>query len=102
MGRSNIFIPPGGFAGWAQQTVATHALLSPRARRAKTVRRIPGPVSPATRTKRRRAAAPAKRRRSTKAVTRARARTRKKPQRLVKGSAAAKRHMAKLRRMRKR
>lgn len=88
-----IFIPPGGFAGWAQQTVATQASLSrsPATRRRKKTTR-----KKATRKKtttRRRRAAPASRRRTTR---------RAKPARLVKGSAAAKRHMAKLRKMRKR
>ena len=79
-------IPPGGFLGWGNQTVAVQALLQPKRRttRRKTVRKK------ATRKKATRRRAPARR------TTR-----KKKPARLVKGSAAAKRHMAKLRRMRK-
>lgn len=89
-----IFIPPNGFAGHAQQTIATKALVSKPKRRPRTAKRkrvttsrIGGPVKrrkrPVTRKKRvvRRAA---------------------KPARMVKGSVAAKRHMAKLRKMRKR
>ena len=96
-----IFVPPGGFQGFAAQSIATRSLLqrvvNPRRRKAKpgaprkrvpTRKRIPG--GPVTRKRR-----PAKKR-----VARRR-RSGAKPARLVKGSAAAKRHMAKLRRMRK-
>lgn len=83
------FIPPGGFAGFAQQTAATQALLGTG--RGSTTRRK---AKPATRRKK-----PARRRPA--ARTAKRRATRKKPARLVKGSLAAKRHMAKLRRMRK-
>ena len=78
-------IPPGGFAGFAQQTPAVQALLSggQPTRRKKTTRKKTTRRNPRT----------AARRRTT--------RSRKKPARLVKGSLAAKRHMAKLRRMRK-
>ena len=92
-----IVIPPGGFLGWGQQTAATQALLAGRAptrRKRKKVTRKKRPV-------RRRRAAPASRRRRAPA-TRRKTRRAKKPAYMVKGSAAAKRHMAKLRRMRKR
>ena len=89
-----IFIPPGGFMGFAQQSVATKQLVQSAAGkgagRARTKRRSPpGPV------KRRKRVTTRKKR-----VVRRR-RNGAKPARLVKGSAAAKRHMAKLRRMRK-
>ena len=89
------FVPAGGFAGFAEQTVAVKTLVSrsvkparkdPRKRRAvarkKPVRGKRGPMTPKVR------------RRKTAA--------KKKPARLVKGSAAAKRYMAKIRKMRKR
>lgn len=90
-----FFIPPGGFFGFAQQTVAVKALIQrPKARRKPAGRRtartrIGGPVK-----RRKRATVTRKKRR----VVRSRA---AKPARMVKGSPAAKRHMAKLRRMRK-
>ena len=89
-----IFVPPGGFAGFAQQTPATQALVSrPAARKRKApVRKKRRKTTAKKRTRR-----PA-RRTSTKPRRRT---TRKKPARMVKGSAAAKRHMAKLRRMRR-
>ena len=82
-------VPPGGFVGFAQQTPAVQALLQPKRRtRRKKARRKVAKKRPARR-------APAR-------TTRARSTTarKKKPARMVKGSAAAKRHMAKLRRMR--
>lgn len=93
--QKRMFIPPGGFMGFAQQTVAVQSLLSPRAKtRAKPTR---------ARKKTRRKVAkkrPARRRTATKR-TRRKTTSRRKPARLVKGSAAAKRHMAKLRKMRR-
>jgi len=86
--RKQPLIPPGGFIGFGSQTPAVQALLrSPatRKKRRTTTRRKKT-------TTRRRKKAPTRRRRTT---------TRKKPARLVKGSLAAKRHMAKLRRMRR-
>lgn len=84
----NFIIPPGGFAGFAQQTAATQALFQ-------RAGRVGGRRSAA---KRRRTAkkkgATAKRKRTT--------RRRSTKMRLVKGSAAAKRYMAKIRRLRKR
>ena len=86
--RAILFIPPGGFAGFAQQTAATQALLgngrrngtAPKRRtRKKTAKRRP---------------AAAKKRAAPKRRAGGRAR-------LVKGSAAAKRHMANLRKMRR-
>jgi len=89
---AGMFIPPGGFQGFAQQTPAVQAMVrkSPtrkKRRKKKTTRKRATPSSLAGRTRRK----PARRR----------AAARGKPARLVKGSAAAKRHMAKLRRMRK-
>lgn len=91
MATRKVTVPPGGFAGWNQQTPATQALLSrpTKKRRRKVARKRP--------TRRRVAKKRPARRKP--AATRAR---RKKPARLVKGSAAAKRHMAKLRAMQKR
>lgn len=86
------FIVPGlGFAGLGQQTRAAQLVFQQAAGRA-GARRTSG-----TGKKRRRARAaarPAKRRAAS-------SRSRSKPARLVKGSAAAKRYMAKIRRKRK-
>lgn len=79
-----IYIPPNGFVGAGQQTQATQLIGA----------RMP---SSAPRKRRRKAAAkraaPKRRRRTAKA---------KRPARLVKGSAAAKRYMASIRRKRRR
>jgi len=83
----SIVVPPGGFAGFAQQTPATQALFQ-------RAGRIGGTRSAA---KRRRRKATAKR-----AAPKRRRRTTSKKARLVKGSAAAKRYMASIRRKRKR
>lgn len=81
-----LIVPPGGFAGFAQQTPATQAMFQRAGRGpARTTRRK-------RRTKAKRAAAPRKRTRRAKS---------KRPARLVKGSAAAKRYMASIRRKRK-
>ena len=85
----NIVIPPGGFAGFAQQTPATQALFARAGRKGGL-----------------RSAAKRRRKRKTKAKT-TRTRTRRtrstrRKARLVKGSAAAKRYMARIRKMRKR
>lgn len=84
----SIVIPPGGFAGFAQQTAATQALFQ-RAGRVGGLR--------SARKRRRKSKAK-------KSATRKVARRRKAggKRRLVKGSAAAKRYMARIRRMRKR
>ena len=85
----NVIVPPGGFVGFAQQTPATQALFQ-------RAGRIGGKRSAAKRRRKRKSskkkAAPAARRRRRRSTKR----------RLVKGSAAAKRYMARLRRMRKR
>lgn len=79
-----MFIPPGGFIGAGSQTMAGQAGLgAPRAPRA---------------TSRRRAARPSGRK--SRATSR-RTSKRRNGARFVKGSAAARRYMAKLRRMRK-
>lgn len=87
-------IPPGGFQGFGQQTPAVQALLRSPATR--TRRKTRG--KPAGRKK---AASPARRKATRRAAPKRRTSRGKKPY-LVKGSAAAKRHMAKLRKMRKR
>ena len=82
--KEHTIIPPGGFAGFAQQTAAAQALVRPA--------RMRRPAK-----KRRKKAAgrkPAKR----KTVSR-RPKKKRAAARLVKGSPAAKRHMAKLRAM---
>lgn len=81
-----LVIPPGGFAGFAQQTPATQALFQ-------RAGRVGGQRSAAKRRKRKKSAAKKTTRRKT---------TRRKRARLVKGSAAAKRYMASIRRKRKR
>jgi len=92
-----IIVPPGGFAGFAQQTPATQRLFSQAAGRRgglTTQRR--------RRRKAKAAAMPRRRRRRSAAPRRARARRARRPARLVKGSAAAKRYMASIRRKRRR
>lgn len=79
-----LIVPPGGFAGFAQQTPATQAMFQ-RGR-------------PVTGTRRRKRRTKAKTKR---AAPRARTRKRAKAKRLVKGSRAAKAYMAKIRRKRK-
>lgn len=79
------FVPPNGFAGFAQQTPAVQSLYS-RRRGGSTRRRRKSATKKARGTAKRRVRAAAKRG----------------AKRMVKGSAAAKRHMAKLRKMRKR
>lgn len=75
------FMPPNGFAGLAQQTPAVQSLY--RGRRS----------TGSGRRRKKRSAAAAPRRRKRRASS--------KPARLVKGSAAAKRYMAKIRRKRR-
>ena len=84
-----IYVPPNGFIGAGQQTQATQLIgmamprsSSPRRRKRKTAKR----AAPRRRTAKRKAAK----------------RASKRPARLVKGSAAAKRYMASIRRKRKR
>lgn len=84
---STLIVPPGGFAGFAQQTPATQAMFQ-------RAGRVGGQRSAAKRRRKRKtakAARPAARRRV----------GRKKKARLVKGSRAAKAYMAKIRRKRK-
>lgn len=83
----SMIVPPGGFAGFAQQTAATQALFQKAGR-------VGGKRSAAKRRKKRATAkrAAPKRKRAVRA----------KKARLVKGSAAAKRYMASIRRKRKR
>lgn len=79
-----LIVPPGGFAGFNQMTQASQRALGVGAPRSNGTRR---------RAKRKTArSGTAKRKRKTSA---------RKANRLVKGSAAAKRYMAKIRRMRK-
>lgn len=84
-GRRQPLLIPGGFMGNAQQTPAVQALLS---KRAPTTRRKKRTTKKKAAKKR-----PAKKRVARRAAPKGR---------LVKGSAAAKRRMAQLRKMRKR
>lgn len=86
---ANLIVPPGGFYGFAQQTQATQAMFQ-RAGRL-------GGLRSAAKRKRRRKSAKKKAAR----VGVKRRRSRKSPRRLVKGSAAAKRYMARIRKMRR-
>jgi len=92
-----IIVPPGGFAGFAQQTPATQRLFSQAAGRrgGQTTQRR-------RRRKARAAAMPRRRRRRSAAAAPRRRRSSRRPARLVKGSAAAKRYMASIRRKRRR
>lgn len=87
-GLMRIIVPPGGFAGFAQQTPATQALFARAGARGGRM----------TQRRRRRKAAAAAR----SAPRRKRSARRRGRARLVKGSAAAKRYMAKIRRKRRR
>jgi hypothetical protein len=87
-GRKNVFVPPGGFAGFAAQSPATQAVL-----RLSGVRAV---RSAGRRKKKKRPAAGGTTRKRTR-----RASTRKGKARLVKGSAAARAYMSKLRKMRR-
>lgn len=94
-----IIIPPGGFVGFGQQTPAVQAMFARWGRvggmrSAARRRRKRRKTASATRVRRRRSAAPRVRRRRRSSSRR--------PARLVKGSAAAKRYMAKIRRKRRR
>ena len=87
--RTFAYIPPSGFIGSGSQTMATQ-LVQLGSRRA--------PQS--TRRRKRKSAT----KRTTKRASSAKRRTKRassRPARLVKGSAAAKRYMAKIRKMRK-
>lgn len=80
-------VPPGGFAGFAQQTPAVQALLRPPARRKKKTKK---------KTAKRRPGVGAGGKKSPRTTSRA------KPNgRLIKGSAEAKRRMAQIRKKRK-
>lgn len=76
--------PPGGFAGFAEQTPANQSLLT----------RGTGATSNGTRRRKKKAAAPKRRKARAKSAG-------KRGGKLKKGSAAAKARMAKLRKMRK-
>jgi len=98
--RPLLFIPPNGFAGFAEQTLAVKAQLSTKG--ATRPRR----KTRASATKKRKPAAPKRRARKTVArkvskKTRRRNPKKKQLKRMVKGSDAARRHMKKLRNMRK-
>lgn len=86
---SKLIVPPGGFAGYAQQTAATQELF----RRA-------GRLGGRT-TQRRRKRKGAKKKVARAARASKRTKRSKKPARLVKGSAAAKKYMASIRRKRR-
>ena len=81
----NLIVPPGGFAGFAQQTAATQAMFQRAGRK--------GGLKSARKRRAKKKAAPVRARRK-------RAKS-KRPARLVKGSAAAKRYMASIRRKRR-
>jgi hypothetical protein len=86
--KSNLIVPPGGFAGFAQQTAATQEMF----------RRAGRLGGQATQRKRRRKASKKK---AVRAVGKRRRAAKGKPARLVKGSAAAKKYMASIRRKRR-
>lgn len=86
--KPRIVIPPNGWAGTAQQTQATQLVVG-------------GMSGRATGTRRRKRKSAAKRATPKRRTRRASSRSAKRPARMVKGSAAAKRYMAKLRRMRR-
>ena len=79
------FVPPGGFAGFAQQTPAVQAMLAKTPRK-KAKKKKSTKKAPATRAR---------------SATKKKAGARKNNGRLVKGSAEAKRRMAEIRKKRK-
>lgn len=91
-GHPHMTVPPGGFAGFAQQTAATQQLFqragSLGGKRSAAKRRRKATRKTAKTTSRRRKGA-------------GRVKARKGKARLVKGSAAAKRYMASIRKKRK-
>lgn len=88
MPTRSVFVPPGGFAGFAQQTVAVQALLGNATRRKTTRKKAKRKKGSATR-----------RASTTRAASPRRKKKRKGP--LVKGSPEARRRMKQLRAMRK-
>jgi hypothetical protein len=94
---SRVIVPPGGFPGFAQQTPSNQNAF------ARAAGRRGGRTTQRRRRSRAASAVPSRRRRRRAArAPRARRSSRGRAQRFVKGSAAAKRYMAKLRRMRRR
>ena len=93
MPTNKPFVPPGGFQGFAQQTPAVHALLNSGGTGARGRATKKRSTKKKTATRKRPTAKRAAKARSTNG--------RKVLKRMVKGSPAAKRHMAKLRNMRK-
>lgn len=93
--RPMASVPPGGFAGVAQQTPATLATMSTGVPSARYAMAANGRSAPPRR--RRRKAKRAAPRRARRSGAKRRASRRNRRARLVKGSAAAKRHMARLR-----
>lgn len=89
-----MYVPPGGFVGAQSQSQAAQAVLFGRGSRSSSPRRRKRRASVKRTSTRRK-----KRASSSRASTR---RGSRKARRFVKGSAAARRHMAKLRAMRKR
>lgn len=87
---ANLIVPPGGFYGFANQTPATQQLFA-RAGRLGGLR--------SARKRRRKSAAKKK---AVRASAKRKTRRSSRKSRLVKGSAAAKRYMARIRKMRKR
>ena len=85
---SKLIVPPGGFAGFAQQTASTQEMF----------RRAGRLGGQSTQRKRRRKSAKKK---AVRASGKRRTRRAGKPARLVKGSAAAKKYMASIRRKRR-
>lgn len=88
MQKPPIVVPPGGFPGFAQQTPATQRLFAQAGR-------LGGRTTAARRRRKKKTT-------TAKAAKRPRNRTKIRAKRLVKGSAAAKAYMAKIRRKRKR
>lgn len=87
-----MIVPPGGFAGFAQQATAV---------KNRVAKAMGGSRANGARRRARKAAKGVVRKRRKPRKMRVRTRGKKKAARLVKGSAAAKRFMAKIRRKRK-
>lgn len=92
---ADLIVPPGGFIAFGSQTPATQALFQRWGR-------MGGRTSAARRRRRRKTTAAAPKRRRTASASRRRRTSTRRAARLVKGSAAAKRYMARIRKMRRR
>lgn len=91
----NLIVPPGGFVAFGAQSQATQALFQ-------RYGRMGGRTSAARRRRRKAKTARATPKRRSRSTSRRARTSRRRAARLVKGSAAAKRYMARIRKLRRR